>query len=53
MLENESVAEVIAKLDVFERTLIDLTMQIREYRYQLFAAIQADSLDQEVEGLVD
>lgn len=48
---SESYAEVIANLDTFERDLINLTMRIREYRYQLFAAIQAEGLDEEVKDL--
>lgn len=48
---SDSVAEVIAKLDVFERTLLDLTMELREYRYQLFASMQAEGLDEEVKDL--
>ena len=50
---NDSLGEVIANLDVFERDLINLTMRIREYRYQLFAAMQVEGLDEEAEGLVD
>ena len=50
---QESLTEVIAHLDTFERDMLDMTRRLREYRHMLFAAMQAQGLDSEAEGLVE
>ena len=53
MEDQESLAEVIAHLDVFERDLVKMASQIKEYRYILFSALQAQSLDSELGDVLD
>lgn len=33
--------------------MLDMTRRLREYRHMLFAAMQAQGLDSEAEGLVE
>lgn len=37
-----SVPEVIAKLDVFERELLDMVRQVKEFRHELFETLDHD-----------
>jgi hypothetical protein len=51
--DHESLAEVIAFLDEHERSLMQQVKMVREYRYVLFSHIQAQSLDNQHDGMVD
>lgn len=48
-----TVPEVIAKLDVFERDLLNMVARIREFRYDLFASVQAEDLDNDLGDLLE
>lgn len=52
-LLNEVVADVIAHLDDFERDMAAMAAKVKEYRYILFAAMQAEGLDSDLDGLLD
>ena len=43
-----SIPEIIAHLDTFERDLMSLAREVREYRHILF-----ETLDKDPDGLVD
>lgn len=40
-----TVPEIIARLDVFERALVDTVMEIRQIRLDLFDTLDFDSED--------
>lgn len=42
---SEPVAEVIAKLDVIERELLELVQRVRLIRYDLFDTLDTDTDD--------
>ena len=43
-----TVPEIIARLDVFERALVDMVMEVRQIRLDLF-----DTLDKDNEDVLD
>lgn len=50
---DETIAEVLAHLDDFERDMVRMTVKIREYRHTLFAALSAAGLDSPPDDLLD
>ena len=49
----ETIPEVIAFLDEHERDLDRMKAKVKEYRYMLFAHLQAQGLDSDDESLLD
>ena len=50
---EDSIPEIIAHLDDFERDLVRMASKVREYRHVLFAAYSAQGIDTPGDGLLD
>ena len=53
MQQLETVPEIIAHLDEFERDLMRMASKVREYRHVLFAAYSAQGLDSPDDLMLD
>ena len=50
---DETIPEILAHLDDFERDLMRMVVKVREHRHILFAAYSAQGLDNVPSGLLD